>query len=156
VGLGVGGGERVIDRRVGAVLEQEAVADLAGIQVEADDLAAVVDGVGAALPGGAGDLEGGVAAPVEQDLGERLRGVVAVPLPDTSTWAGVPPLGVVKRGRWAAVVRRTVTRSCSSCSQLSSDLTAGWTLLLSRPSMIDSSGHMVENANKLLNRRLLY
>ena len=33
VGLGVGGGERVIDRGVGAVLEQEAVADLVGMAV---------------------------------------------------------------------------------------------------------------------------
>jgi hypothetical protein len=33
----------MIDRRVSAVLEQEAVADQVGIQVEAHDVAAVVD-----------------------------------------------------------------------------------------------------------------
>jgi hypothetical protein len=46
VGLSVGGGERVIDRLVGAFSQEEAVADLVGIEDEADDVAAVVDAEG--------------------------------------------------------------------------------------------------------------
>jgi hypothetical protein len=46
VGLRVSGGPRMVDGGDGAVLEQEAVADEIGVEVEADDLAAVVDPVG--------------------------------------------------------------------------------------------------------------
>jgi hypothetical protein len=41
--LGVGRGERVIDLGEHAILVEEAVADLVGIHVQANDVAAVVD-----------------------------------------------------------------------------------------------------------------
>ena len=75
VGLAVGGGEWVIDRGEGAVLEQEAVADLVGIHVEAHDVAAVVDAEGDGRYG-TGEAKRGEAAVRRSEIDPgRSRGI---------------------------------------------------------------------------------
>ena len=117
-GLGCAGAREVDPAEPAVLLPQEAV-HAAGIVVVADDLAAIVDADGEGLRSGAGDLERGVAPPIQQKTreldarrgGGRLSWSRACSAPEMAPQPGSVP----KPRPWLATIVETMATTTGRC-----------------------------------------